>query len=109
MSKSKGLPNYRPGVPRFAVAELGSPKKAHRFSIARIEGKLRSGQAWRVTDDMFTSQEAGRIVEQLNRLVEERARGKENSCIVLNTKKLSAYLCPVLKAKTLRAPNLVVD
>lgn len=109
MQKHKGLPRYRPGVPRFAAVELESTKRAHRYSIARIEGELRDDNAWRVTDDIFTSQQADRIVRQLNQLAQDRARAKENSCLVLNLKTLKAYACPAAKAKTLRAPNLVVD
>src|SRR5215470_9250361 len=108
MSKSEGLPKFKPGVSRFAVAEM-EVKKARRFSIARIEGKMRGGSAWRVTEDMFTSGQAERIVEQLNRLAQERARTKNDSYIVLNLKTLKAYLCLPAKAKTLRAPNLVID
>jgi hypothetical protein len=108
MGKRKGLPKYRPGVSRFAVAELDS-KKAHRFSIARIDGRLREGALWRVTEDIFTSQQADGIVQQLNRLELERARANNNSYIVLNVKTLRAYLCAPAAAKRLQPPDLVVD
>jgi hypothetical protein len=109
MSKRKGLPKYRPGVSRFAAAELDSSKKAHRFSIARIDGRLREGALWRVTEDIFTSQQADSIVQQLNRLELERARAKNNSYIVLNVKTLRAYLCAPSAAKSLKPPDLIVD
>jgi len=94
---------------RFAAAELDACKKARRFSIARIEGRLRGGSAWRVTEDVFTGNQADRIVEQLNRLAEERSRTKSDACIVLNVNTLKAYLCSLSKAKTLQSPELVVD
>ena len=109
MSKHKGLPKYRPGVSRFAVAELDSSKNTHRFCIARIDGKVRGGSLWRVTQDIFTSSQADRIAEQLNRLEQERARSKVDCCIVLNVKTLKAGLCPRSAAKRLKLPDLVVD
>jgi len=108
MRKSKRLPKFRHGVPRFAVAELES-KKARRFSIARIEGRVREGSAWRVTEDTFTSRQADGIAQQLNQLAQERAGSKADSCIVLNVKTLKARLCSLSVAKNLKAPDLVVD
>lgn len=109
MSKLNGLPKYRPGMVRFAAAEMDVSKKARRFSIARIEGRLRGGSIWRVTEDIFTGREADRVVEQLNRLAQERAEAKSDSCVVLNVNTLKAYLCPISKAKSLRPPELIVD
>lgn len=109
MSRRKRLPKYHPGVSRFAVTELDSSKKAHRFSIARIDGRLREGALWRVTEDIFTSQQADDIARRLNRLELERARAKSNSYIVLNVKTLRTYLCEPSAAKTLQPPDLIVD
>jgi hypothetical protein len=109
MSRLNGLPKYRRGIVRFAAAEMDLSKKARRFSITRIEGRLRDGSVWRVTEDIFTSNQADRIVDQLNRLAQERNRTKSDSCIVLNVNTLKAYLCPLSKAKGLQSPELVID
>jgi hypothetical protein len=109
MSGRKGLPKYRPGISRFAVAELDTSKNAHRYSIARIDGKLRNGASWRVTEDMFTSRQADRIAERLNRLARERAAMKADCCVVLNLSTLETYLCPRSSAKELKPPDLIVD
>ena len=109
MSGRKGLPRYRPGISRFAVAELDASKKAQRYSIARIDGKLRNAETWRVTEDLFTSRQADRIAQRLNRLASERAAMKADCCLVLNVSTLETYLCPRTVASKLRPPELIVD